>query len=923
MGCGASKKYAVEEEPDSLDNLPEEQVKVIYEEAGIEPPVDEALRRSSDAAAPGYVEPTSPDKTSKCSHCGRSSVENDLDGVDSSLNLQLYGKGSWRDVLDRLEEFDEFMANSDSDVESELGKVAYSSRPPPAPPAPTSQPEAPPFSPLEDWELAAAWNELRSRRLPARDVAARLIQGISELYASEPSVVYLDRPAHDTRLVVVGDLHGHFGDLLHILDEYQDPHTGTGATHYLFNGDFVDRGAWGPEVLLCLYCMKLQHPTAVHLNRGNHEDHKQNILQSNGFRDRHCARAWPNHYESMYELCSWSFQQLPICHIIGKEIIVVHGGLPLDTGVTLEEIANIDRKREIPSQKCILVGYEVGQWVRAKKAFKGEAGHVIAEGTPGRLASRVGKTNHCIVYFQGDDGEVDAKVSIKGAPELERDVEICFEDEEACMQQRRDRIFTSLLWSDPAEPKAGKPVGPSSRGPGFYFDERVAEDFLQANGLRCLLRSHEKKDEGFREELRSDTKGLLTATVFSASNYPGGAGELDVGNKATVIIVTAPKEGEQLSIVAASPWREDYLEMLHWTEAHLSKGLSCELQELGKVRTGVCDRCRGLSQLKEKIYCHRPALLKFFNSIDTPAGSDKKASGTVSLSEWASAMRACIVPDKLFPWEWLAPHLAQWDADGKCHYATFLQRYGNALSRRLADRWEARALADIALTEDGSKNAAAEWEKLDTDKDGVLSYDELRLSARGITTDQATDDARAYTLIAHLDSNKNGFVDRDEFDQAMAKLEDIEPENCDSEDFMCWAAVQGVLRTLSTVRCRTANVFSALDKARDGRLDRREFTEGLKQILSGSVLLESLDKWEPALWPLVDDNGSGYVSPLELAAALAIVDTTLDASTKVDASTNAKDQEPGEAWKTDEAVQAKPPKADDADSQAKPAARDS
>lgn len=39
----------------------------------------------------------------------------------------------------------------------------------------------------------------------------------------------------------------------------------------VFNGDFVDRGDFGTEVLLILYCCKAIFPSNVYLNRGNHE----------------------------------------------------------------------------------------------------------------------------------------------------------------------------------------------------------------------------------------------------------------------------------------------------------------------------------------------------------------------------------------------------------------------------------------------------------------------------------------------------------------------------------------------------------------------------------------------------------------------------------------------------------------------------
>mmetsp|Transcript_16975 Transcript_16975/g.32134 ORF Transcript_16975/g.32134 Transcript_16975/m.32134 type:complete len:514 (+) Transcript_16975:137-1678(+) len=72
-------------------------------------------------------------------------------------------------------------------------------------------------------------------------------------------------------------------------------------------------------------------------------------------------------------------------------------------------------------------------------------------------------------------------------------------------------LMSDLLWSDP-HPFPGK--SPSKRGVGFSFGPDIAESFLEQNGLKLLVRSHEVKEEGYLVE-----HGGKTITVFSAPNY--------------------------------------------------------------------------------------------------------------------------------------------------------------------------------------------------------------------------------------------------------------------------------------------------------------------------------------------------------------------------------------------------------------------
>eukprot|EP00397_Hematodinium_sp_SG-2012_P007364 GEMP01007409.1.p1 GENE.GEMP01007409.1~~GEMP01007409.1.p1 ORF type:complete len:507 (+),score=99.53 GEMP01007409.1:170-1690(+) len=71
--------------------------------------------------------------------------------------------------------------------------------------------------------------------------------------------------------------------------------------------------------------------------------------------------------------------------------------------------------------------------------------------------------------------------------------------------------MTEMLWSDPQAP-AGRAA--SKRGVGVAFGPDVTSNFLNTNGLKLVVRSHEMKDEGYEVE-----HGGKCITVFSAPNY--------------------------------------------------------------------------------------------------------------------------------------------------------------------------------------------------------------------------------------------------------------------------------------------------------------------------------------------------------------------------------------------------------------------
>lgn len=239
----------------------------------------------------------------------------------------------------------------------------------------------------------------------------KLLQKALEIFKSLPSIVDLE---HTGSMNVCGDTHGQFYDLIHIFEVagYPSP-----SNPFIFNGDFVDRGSFSCEVILTLLSWKILYPDHFHLTRGNHETVAMTSLY--GFQGE-CDSKFSR---EIYELFMETFNYLPLGIVLGEKVLVVHGGLPREEGVSLDDLRSINRATQPPN-----TGY-----------------------------------------------------------------------------------MCDLLWADP-RPEPG--FAPSPRGVSHHFGPDISHRFLDFNGLKYLVRSHEMKSEGY--EVLHDGRVI---TIFSAPNY--------------------------------------------------------------------------------------------------------------------------------------------------------------------------------------------------------------------------------------------------------------------------------------------------------------------------------------------------------------------------------------------------------------------
>ena len=153
----------------------------------------------------------------------------------------------------------------------------------------------------------------------------------TENFRNLPNILQITSP-----VTIVGDIHGNINDLLRIFAYFSPPPT----THYLFLGDYVDRGMHSLSVITLLLAMMIKYPGQVSIIRGNHEFGLINRYY--GFFDEIITK-----YEddSLWNLFQETFNYMPLCAIIDNKVFCVHGGIsPLLK--TVQDIALVKKPLE-------------------------------------------------------------------------------------------------------------------------------------------------------------------------------------------------------------------------------------------------------------------------------------------------------------------------------------------------------------------------------------------------------------------------------------------------------------------------------------------------------------------------------------------------------------------------------------------------
>ena len=161
--------------------------------------------------------------------------------------------------------------------------------------------------------------------IPQKLLFRLLLDSIEALRDTGP-VVEIPTPAKaNERQIVVGDTHGQLQDVLHVMLTHGKP---SASNRYVFNGDIADRGPCAVEIFALVLLFQLSVPESTWVTRGNHEARDINERPASaggGFRDEVLAK-----YDlQTYELFQLYFLHLPVCAVLGSQVLIIHGGARL------------------------------------------------------------------------------------------------------------------------------------------------------------------------------------------------------------------------------------------------------------------------------------------------------------------------------------------------------------------------------------------------------------------------------------------------------------------------------------------------------------------------------------------------------------------------------------------------------------------
>ncbi len=174
--------------------------------------------------------------------------------------------------------------------------------------------------------------------LEIKDFLRENVETIYEIFSAYEPLIKVTT----SKAVIIGDLHGDSETLLRIIGKYS-PSEWT----YIMLGDYVDRGEHQIETLYLAFRLLLEHKAV--LLRGNHESPLTNYEY--GFYMELLRKFGPYDGDTIYDKLKDIFSQMPVAAVLNDDYFLVHGGLPINGNISIDNIAKLPKPDELPNNE--------------------------------------------------------------------------------------------------------------------------------------------------------------------------------------------------------------------------------------------------------------------------------------------------------------------------------------------------------------------------------------------------------------------------------------------------------------------------------------------------------------------------------------------------------------------------------------------
>ncbi len=150
---------------------------------------------------------------------------------------------------------------------------------------------------------------------------SQILNKAEDILKEETLVMELNAENFGSETFVIGDIHGNLESLLKIIKIIEQAN----PRYVIFLGDIVDRGPYQLECLILILALKIKQPNKYFFLKGNHES-----LEINQYYGFYQDFIFKYKDQSKFKDVLALYKVLPICALVNRTVLCIHGGIPED-----------------------------------------------------------------------------------------------------------------------------------------------------------------------------------------------------------------------------------------------------------------------------------------------------------------------------------------------------------------------------------------------------------------------------------------------------------------------------------------------------------------------------------------------------------------------------------------------------------------